>query len=73
MYRRELRQFESSSYSESNINRSKIRLQRLKFVNQVEVEKRVINESLGIIDIDFLLEETQSGDCLLYTSPSPRD
>jgi outer membrane protein insertion porin family len=62
VYRRELRQFESSSYSESNINRSKIRLQRLKFVNQVEVEKRVINESLGIIDIDFLLEETQSGE-----------
>ena len=33
VYRRELRQFESSMYTESKIDRSKIRLQRLKFVN----------------------------------------
>jgi outer membrane protein insertion porin family len=62
VYRRELRQFESSLYSEKNINRSKIRLQRLKYVNQVEVEKKIINESMGIMDINFLLEETQSGE-----------
>ncbi len=62
VYRRELRQFESSLYSEKNINRSKIRLQRLKYVNQVDVEKKIVDESLGLVDINFLLEETQSGE-----------
>ncbi len=62
MYRRELRQFESSVYSENKIDRSKIRLQRLKFVNNVEVKKTIVDESLGLIDIDFILDETQSGE-----------
>ena len=62
MYRRELRQFESSTYAESKIDRSKIRLQRLKFVNNVEVKKTIVDESLGLIDIDFIVEETQSGE-----------
>ena len=38
VYRRELRQFESSLYGENKITRSKVRLQRLKFVNNVEVK-----------------------------------
>ena len=62
VYRRELRQFESSVYSENKIDRSKIRLQRLKFVNNVEVKKTIVDESLGLIDIDFILDETQSGE-----------
>lgn len=62
VYRRELRQFESSLYQENKINRSKIRLQRLKFVNNVEVKKTIINQSTGVIDIDFILDETQSGE-----------
>ena len=36
VYRRELRQFESSLYGEGKVERSKIRLQRLKFVNNVK-------------------------------------
>ena len=40
-----LRQFESSIYAESKIDRSKIRLQRLKFVNNVEVKKNIVDES----------------------------
>ena len=62
VYRRELRQFESSLYQESKINRSKIRLQRLKYVNNVDVKKTVINQSTGVIDIDFIIDETQSGE-----------
>ena len=62
VYRRELRQFESSIYAERKINRSKVRLQRLKFVNNVEVKKNIIDESLGLLDIDFIIEETQSGE-----------
>ena len=62
VYRRELRQFESSIYSENKVERSKIRLQRLKFVNKVDVKKNNIDEENGYMDIDFLLEETQSGE-----------
>ena len=62
VYRRELRQFESSLYTESKIDRSKVRLQRLKFVNNVEVKKNIVNESLGLVDIDFIIDETQSGE-----------
>ena len=62
VYRRELRQFESSIYSVNKIERSKVRLQRLKFVNQVDIKKNIVNEDSGYIDIDFILEETQSGE-----------
>ena len=62
VYRRELRQFESSVYSINKVERSKIRLQRLKFVNKVDIKKTIIDEENGHIDIDFLLEETQSGE-----------
>jgi outer membrane protein insertion porin family len=62
VYRRELRQFESSTYSVNKVERSKVRLQRLKFVNQVDVNKIIVDEENGYMDIDFLLEETQSGE-----------
>ena len=62
VYRRELRQFESSIYSENKVERSKVRLQRLKFVNQVDVKKTIVDEDNGYIDIDFTVEETQSGE-----------
>ena len=62
VYRRELRQFESSTYSVNKVERSKIRLQRLKFVNEVDVNKIIVNEDTGYMDIEFLLEETQSGE-----------
>ena len=62
VYRRELRQYESSLYSQNKIDRSKLRLQRLKFVNEVEVKKNIVDQEKGIIDMDFILEETQSGE-----------
>ena len=62
VYRRELRQFESSTYSVNKVERSKIRLQRLKFVNEVDVNKIIVDEDTGYMDIEFLLEETQSGE-----------
>ena len=49
-------------YQENKINRSKIRLQRLKYVNNVDVKKTIINQSTGEIDIDFIIDETQSGE-----------
>jgi outer membrane protein insertion porin family len=62
VYRRELRQFESSIYSINKVERSKVRLQRLKFINEVNIKKTIVDEESGHIDIDFLLEETQSGE-----------
>ena len=62
VYRRELRQYESSVYSQNKIDRSKLRLQRLKFVNEVEVKKNIVDQEKGIIDVEFNLEETQSGE-----------
>ena len=62
VYRRELRQFESSLYGENKVDRSKVRLQRLKFVNNVEVKKTLVDEATGLVDIDFIIEETQSGE-----------
>ena len=62
VYRRELRQYESSLYSQNKIDRSKLRIQRLKFVNEVEVKKSIVDEEKGIIDVEFNLEETQSGE-----------
>ncbi len=62
VYRRELRQIESSLYSQGKVDRSKLRLQRLKFVNDVEVKKNIVDQDNGIIDMDFVLEETQSGE-----------
>ena len=44
-------------YGENKVERSKIRLQRLKFVNNVDVKKSIVDESLGLIDIDFVIEE----------------
>lgn len=62
VYRRELRQFESSVYSQQKVDRSKVRLQRLKYVNNVDVKKVIVDESLGTLDINFIVEETQSGE-----------
>jgi len=62
VYRRELRQYESSLYSQNKVDRSKLRVQRLKFVNDVEVKKNIIDAEKGIIDLEFNLEETQSGE-----------
>ena len=46
-------------------NNSKLNAQRA----SLEADKQDVNISRG----DFLPSVTLSGDCLLYTSPSPRD
>ena len=70
VYRRELRQFESSTYAESKIDRSKIRLQRLKFVNNVEVKNnnRITKETVitfGGIELGKNYSQEQLNDILL--------
>ena len=34
----------------------------MKFVNQVDVKKIIVDQENGYMDIDFVLEETQSGE-----------
>ena len=62
VYRRELRQFEASLHNNSKIERSKIRLQRLKFVETVEVEKNKVSNSNDLVDITFKIKERKSGE-----------
>ena len=62
VYRRELRQFESSLHDNGKIERSKIRLQRLKFVESVSVEKTKVSNSSDLVDVTFKIKERKSGE-----------
>ena len=62
VYRRELRQFESSLHSNLHIERSKIRLQRLKFVEDVKVIKTKVSNSSDMVDVTFEIKERKSGE-----------
>jgi outer membrane protein insertion porin family len=62
VYRREIRQFESSLHSNKNIERSKIRLQRLKFVESVKVTKTRVSNSSDLVDVTFTIKERKSGE-----------
>ncbi len=62
VYRREIRQFESSLHSNSKIERSKVRLQRLKYVENVEVKKIKVFDSDDQVDITFNISERASGE-----------
>jgi len=62
VYRRELRQFESSLHSNRDIERSKIRIQRLKFVENVEVTKSKVSNSSDLVDVTFIIKERKSGE-----------
>ena len=59
--RREMRQFESSWYSQAAIDRSKIRLQRLGYFETVEVETPPVPGSNDQVDVVFNVKETTSG------------
>ena len=62
VYRREIRQMESAIHIQSAIDRSKIRLQRLKFVDNVEVIKTRVPNSADQIDIIFKITERKAGE-----------
>jgi len=62
VYRRELRQFESSLHNNRNIERSKIRIQRLKFVEDVKVTKTKVPNSSDLVDLTFDIKERKAGE-----------
>ena len=64
--RREMRQFESSWYSEKNVSRSKERIEKLGFFSEVRVDiKPVVDEFDDLIDVDINVVERQTGSLTL--------
>ncbi len=59
--RREMRQMEGSFLSNTLVDRSKVRLQRLPYVETVEVENVPVTGSPDLVDIDFDIEYRMPG------------
>ncbi len=59
--RREMRQMEGAYLSNSLIDRSKVRLQRLPYVESVEVDNSPVPGSPDLVDVDFDLEYRMPG------------
>lgn len=59
--RREMRQMEGASANTRNIEQSKVRLERLGFFRQVDVETPPVPGSSDQIDVNYTVEEQPSG------------
>ena len=59
--RREMRQFESSWISTSAVERSRVRLQRLGYFEEVSVETPAVSDSTDQVDVEFNVVERPSG------------
>ena len=63
--RREMRQLEGGWISTSQVERSKVRLQRLGFFEEVNVETPPVTGSTDQVDVNFAVKERPSGNLLL--------
>lgn len=61
VFRREVRQFEGGYLSNSKVERSKIRLQRLPYIEKVEVTTNPVPGTPDLVDVDFDIEEGLPG------------
>lgn len=59
--RREMRQFEASSFSQAGVERSRTRLARLPFLENVEVETVPVPGSEDLVDVDYSVTERSAG------------
>ncbi|WP_323844813.1 outer membrane protein assembly factor BamA [Microbulbifer magnicolonia] len=59
--RREMRQMESASASSARIEQSKVRLERLGYFKEVEVETTEVPGTSDQIDVEYTVEEQPSG------------
>ena len=59
--RREMRQLEGGYYSKSKLERSKIRLQRLPFIEEVNYETYPVPGSTDLVDAEFNIKEGLPG------------
>jgi outer membrane protein insertion porin family len=61
VFRREMRQFEGGYLSNSKVERSRIRLQRLPYIENVEVATNPVPGTADLVDVDFEIKEGLPG------------
>lgn len=61
VFRREMRQLEGGYLSNSKVDRSKVRLQRLPYIEEVEVSTNPVAGSPDLVDVDFAMKEGLPG------------
>jgi outer membrane protein insertion porin family len=61
VFRREMRQLEGAYLSNTLVDRSKVRLQRLPFVEKVEVDNAPVPGSPDLVDVNFDIEYRMPG------------
>ena len=61
VFRREMRQFEGGYLSNSRVERSKVRLQRLPYIESVEVATNPVPGTPDLVDVDFDIKEGLPG------------
>ncbi|MGH8455708.1 MAG: outer membrane protein assembly factor BamA [Stenotrophobium sp.] len=59
--RREMRQLEAAPFSKSAVERSRVRLTRLQFVEDAEVDTKPVPGSDDLVDINFKIKERPPG------------
>lgn len=59
--RREMRQFEGASFSRSSVERSRTRLARLPFIEDVQVETEPVPGSEDLVDVNYKVSERPAG------------
>ena len=61
VFRREVRQFEGGYLSDSRLERSKIRIQRLPYIETVDVSTTPVPGTPDLVDVDFEIKEGLPG------------
>ena len=59
--RREMRQLEAAPFSKSSVERSRVRLARLPFIEDVEVDTKPVPGSDDLVDVNFTVKERPPG------------
>ena len=59
--RREMRQLEAAPFSKSAVERSRVRLARLPFLEEVEVDTKPVPGTDDLVDVDFKVKERPPG------------
>ena len=70
VFRREMRQSEGSWLNNYNLKRSKIRIQRLPFVDSVDIKPERVPGSSDLVDVHVKVHQRQSGTAQAYVSYS---
>ncbi|MDX1443409.1 MAG: outer membrane protein assembly factor BamA [Gammaproteobacteria bacterium] len=62
VYRRQMRQFEGAWLSNARVERSKVRIERLPFVEKVETETVPVQGRDDLVDVKFNIKERSAGE-----------